>query len=71
MRRDPVESSALRSIGYDSRTRTLEVEYVSGDVYRYYDVSPVHAAGLRWAESKGRYVNEEIKPRYQCDEVDP
>lgn len=64
MRRRPVNSSALRSIGYDRQSQTLEVEFVSGEVYRYLGVELiVHKALLR-ADSMGRFVNEQIKPRY-------
>jgi len=69
MRRRPVESSALLSVGYDERTRVLEVEFISGEVYRYYDVSPFEAAALLRADSKGRYVNEQIKPRHRYEHV--
>ena len=33
-----VSSSAVRSVGYDDALHILEVEYISGDVYRYYGV---------------------------------
>lgn len=65
MRRSPVSSSALVSVGYDAATRTLEVEFVSAEVYRYLDVSPEQAAGLLWAESKGTYLNQQIKPHHE------
>ena len=65
MRRLAVESSAARSIGYDARSSTLEVEYSSDGVYRYFDVPPqVHGALMR-AESIGTFLNVEIKPRYR------
>lgn len=65
MKRRRVSSSALASAGYDERTRTLEVEFVSGDVYRYLDVDPADADALFRAESMGAYMNERIKPRYE------
>lgn len=44
-----VTSSSISSIGYDEQTSIMEVEFTSGDVYRYFDVSeyvhqqfPVH-----------------------------
>ena len=36
--RYPVESSNIVSAGYDAETRTLEVEFSNGGVYRYGDV---------------------------------
>jgi hypothetical protein len=70
MRRMPVSSSAVASVGYDPRTRTLEVEFVSGDVYRYLGVPRRRYDELLAAESTGRYVNTEIKPRYPYTRVD-
>ena len=61
----PVESSAIESVGYDARTRTLEVEFVGGGVYRYLGVPPREHETLLRAESLGTYVNKRIKPRYR------
>ena len=38
MQRQPVESSSLASVGYEERTRTLEVEFHNGGVYQYLEV---------------------------------
>jgi hypothetical protein len=61
MNREPVQSSALSSIGYDAETETLEVEFTSGSVYRYLHVPSVVAAELRNAESRGRYFDAFVK----------
>lgn len=69
MHRLSVESSAVESVGYDASTRTLEVEYAGGAVYRYLGVPPrVHDTLLR-AESHGAFVNRRIKPYYRCERV--
>ena len=65
MVRQRVDSSSIVSLGYDAGTRTLEIQYVSGGIYRYFDVPPSVAAQLDAAESKGRFVNSVIKQRYQ------
>ncbi|MER8186713.1 KTSC domain-containing protein [Kitasatospora sp. NPDC094015] len=64
MERVPLESSWIRSAGYDPRTRELELETVSGAVYRYLAVPAREWAALLAAPSHGRYVNLRIKPRY-------
>ncbi len=69
MRRVPVESSAVVSIGYDTATNELEVEYAGGGVYRYYGVPASRVEQLLTAASIGRYVTEHIKPRYPCAEM--
>jgi hypothetical protein len=67
MRRRPVNSSSVRSVGWQDGT--LELEYVGGSVYRYYDVPQPTYAGLLAAESIGNYVNTEIKPYYEFREI--
>ena len=64
MRREAVESSSLKSVGYAPESRTLEVEFHHGAVYRYLGVPPtVHEALLR-AESKGAFLNREVREVY-------
>jgi KTSC domain len=65
MVRHRVDSSSIASLGYDSELKTLELEYVSGGVYRYFDVPPSVHAQLMAAESKGRFVNTVIKKHYR------
>jgi hypothetical protein len=64
MIRQLVNSSAVRSVGYDRRSRTLEVEFTSGEVYRYLGVERIVFSALLRSDSLGRFVNERIKPRY-------
>jgi hypothetical protein len=40
MNMTPVTSTNLRAVGYDYRSRTLRVEFLSGGVYDYYGVNP-------------------------------
>lgn len=64
MKRKFVSSSAVRSIGYDEKLHLLEIEYMSGQTYRYYFVPKTEYEQLAAAPSKGTYVNRRIKPRY-------
>lgn len=69
MRRKPLESSSLRSVGYDEATAVLEVEFDGGAVYRYFAVpKKVHDA-LMAAPSKGAFLNERVKPVYPVKRV--
>ena len=64
MRRIPVRSTSIASIGYFPAKRELEIEFrASGDVYRYFDVPAEEFAGFMAAESKGTYLNQVFKPR--------
>ena len=64
MRRIPVRSTSIASIGYLPGERELEIEFrASGDVYRYFDVPGNEYAAFMAAESKGTYLNQVFKPR--------
>ncbi|MDF2554745.1 MAG: hypothetical protein K0R60_640, partial [Microbacterium sp.] len=54
----------LRTVGYDSATALLEIEFASGDVYRYFAVPPSVHRALMEAESPGAYFNRNISDRY-------
>lgn len=70
MKRRPVESSSIRSVGYDVKAWTLEIEFVDGDLYWYHPVPGSVYAALMRAPSKGRFVNNRIKPYYECERVE-
>lgn len=59
-----VESTYLRSVGYDSTDSVLEIEFQSGEVYQYIDVPPAIYTDLMNAPSQGRYFNANIKETY-------
>ena len=60
MYRTQVNSSNIQSIGYDTPSGTLEVEFTSGDIYQYYNV-PEHLYGqLIHASSLGGFLNDNI-----------
>lgn len=60
----PVRSSNIRAIGYEPETRTLEVEFHSGGVYRYSGVPESVYQGLMHSASKGSFFHHHIKDRY-------
>ncbi len=64
MRRRRVESSAIRSVGYERETAMLEVEFTSDRVYRFFAVPHAIYDGLMKAESVGAYFNEFVRDRY-------
>lgn len=69
MKRTPVESSSLASVGYDAATRTLEVEFHDGDVYQYFNVPPVVYRDLIHAPSIGQYFAFFVKSGYRSRKV--
>ena len=69
MRRRPVESSVVRAVGYDPAERTLEVEFHTDRVYRYFVVPQRVYDALLTAPSVGRYFNENVRDRYPVREI--
>ncbi len=67
MRRRPLESGAIASAGYDPALSVLELEFTSGDVYRYYAVPPSVHRALLGADSAGRYFREHIRDVYPTE----
>ena len=64
MRRTPVRSTTIASIGYLSAKRELEIMFrASGDVYLYFDVPGEEYRAFMAAASKGTYLNQVFKPR--------
>lgn len=66
----PVKSKGIRRVEYDAGARTLDVEFSSSKVYRYFDVPPSVYAWLERVESKGRFVNRLVKDKYRFERVD-
>jgi len=61
MDRIPVVSSNLKSVGYNSQTETLEVEFKDNKLYEYLNVPSSLHTGLMNAESKGGFLDKYIK----------
>ena len=69
MERYSVASSNIASIGYDTNTETLEVEFLNGSVYQYFNVGPNMYDQIMQAGSKGRFLNTYIKNAYPFSRV--
>jgi KTSC domain len=67
--RRPVVSSMMRSAGYDEDLAVLEIEFVTGSVYRYHAVPKRAWTGLMEAGSKGRYFDAHIRDKYPVRRV--
>jgi hypothetical protein len=70
MERQAVESTTMRSVGYDQTEQILELQFQCDAVYLYLDVPPAIYRELLEAESKGRYFNSEIRDAYEFVRVD-
>lgn len=69
MNRQPVTSSNIASIGYDADSQTLEIEFLNGGVYQYFDVPQHVHQELMNASSHGQYLAQNIKGIYRFSKV--
>ena len=69
MKREPVESSNLASVGYDTDNKILEIEFNHGGVYQYFDVPQDVHDELMSADSHGKYFVHNIKDEYEYDRI--
>jgi hypothetical protein len=69
MIRTRVQSSDLRSVGYDPTTQTLEIEFRSGGIYQFRGVPESVYRSLMQASSHGTYFHAHIKDRYRDHKV--
>ena len=61
MKRQAVESSNLASVGYDTKSNTLEIAFIHGGVYQYFNVPESVYDELMNASSHGQYFDRNIK----------
>ena len=59
----PVDSSAIRAVGYDGST--LTVEFHNGRIYDHPNVPYAIFESLMRSSSKGAYYNQHIRGRYK------
>lgn len=60
-----VNSSNISSIGYDQTKLILQVTFLKGTIYHYYDVPIIIYNALMMNSSKGRYFNQFVANRYR------
>ncbi len=65
MIRERVSSTNISSIGYESESRILEIEFSSGGIYQYLNVPQVIYNELMSASSHGSYFHKYIKDKYR------
>lgn len=58
-------STVIRRFAYQPEEQALDIEFVTGRVYRYRGVPENVAAAMKAAFSKGSYFNRAIRDRYE------
>ena len=69
MHRQAVSSSNIRSVGYETTTQTLEIEFHGGRIYRYSGVAYEVYQSLMSAASIGSYFYAHIRDQYPYTRV--
>jgi KTSC domain len=64
MERKRVNSSKIRSVGYDERAQTLEIEFGNGEVLQYLRVSHETHRRLMAAPNTAAYFEDNIAEDY-------
>ena len=69
MERKRISANNIRSVGYDARSRMLEVEFSNGGIYQYSGVSEeVHRRFIN-APSPGSYFRDNIEENFSARKV--
>jgi hypothetical protein len=69
MERKRVNSSKIRSVGYDERNQTLEIEFTTGQVLQYLRVSHETYRRLMAAPNAAAYFEDNIAEDYTSRRV--
>ena len=69
MERKRVNSSKLKSVGYDEKSRTLEIEMSNGQVFQYTGVYPEVFRRLMAAPSPTAFYDDKIAEEYSAKRV--
>lgn len=64
MERKRVNSSKIRSVGYDEKSQVLEIEFSNGQVYQYVKVYPEVYRRFMAAPSPTSFYDDKIAEEY-------
>lgn len=70
MKRIKVNSSNILEIGYSIVDKILEVKFIKGTIYQYYEVLPKTFCNLIFAESIGSYFMKNIVRNFRHEKVE-
>jgi len=69
IKREPVASSNIASVGYDAERKILEIEFHHGGVYQYFDVPEVIYEELMSSSSLASYFHHNIRENYKLEKT--
>lgn len=71
MKKYPVDSTAMTSVGYDAEAEILEIQFKSGGAIRQFYAVPSEVFDeFMAAESQGDYFNTNIHGKFEEKRVD-
>jgi hypothetical protein len=65
MKSHAIHSSVVRNADYEESLRQLDIEFIGGSIYRYYDVDETLFDAFIGSPSKGEFLNMSIKPNHR------
>jgi hypothetical protein len=69
MIREPLQSSSLKSAGYDEGRMTMDIEFLNGDIYRYANVPVEIYTDFMDAESHGKFYVRYIRDSFEFQKL--
>lgn len=71
IKRHPAISSNILGAGYDPASKTLEIQFNNGAIYRYSGVPEATYKAMWEAESMGKFVHSQIATKYKFKHMNP
>ena len=62
-------SAVVRRYAYRPELAALDIEFVSGRVYRYHSVPPDTGEEMRHWRSKGAFLNRKVRDRFAFERL--
>lgn len=66
MERKRINTTRIRSVGYDERNRLLEIEFANGSIVQYTGVSAEVHRRLMNSPSPGSYFHDSIEENFSA-----
>jgi hypothetical protein len=69
METQPINSTTIKSVTYNELDQICQINFLDGGVYWYFGVPQDIYDDFLKAKSKGQYLTQIIKPRYQVQKI--
>lgn len=67
---EPVQSSNIAAVGYDTPNRVLAVQFSNGTLYHFKEVPADVIEAMKGAESKGSFFAKSIRGKYDSEKIE-